>query len=75
LAGGGRLTASSSGVNASESGFVMAPGAGLDFMLRHRLAVRVVEADYLLTRLRSGWIGGYAEQFPDFGGIGFSVRQ
>jgi opacity protein-like surface antigen len=50
LAGGGRLTASSSGVNASESGFVMAPGAVLDFMLRHRLAVRIIEADYLFTR-------------------------
>jgi hypothetical protein len=50
LAGGGRLNASSSGISAGENGFAMAVGGGLDFTIRHRLAIRVIEADYLLTR-------------------------
>lgn len=50
LAGGGRLNASSSGISADENSFAMAMGGGLDFTIRHRLAIRVIEADYLLTR-------------------------
>ena len=50
LAGGGRLNASSSGISAGENSFAMAIGGGLDFTIRHRLAIRVIEADYLLTQ-------------------------
>jgi outer membrane immunogenic protein len=50
LAGGGRLNASSSLVSAGENSFVLAIGGGLDYTIRHRLAIRVIEADYFLTR-------------------------
>jgi hypothetical protein len=50
LAGGGRLNASSSGISAGENSFAIAVGGGLDLTIRHRLAIRVIETDYLLTR-------------------------
>ncbi len=50
LAGGGRLNASSSGINAGENSFAMAVGGGVDLAWKHRLAIRVIEGDYLLTR-------------------------
>jgi len=50
LLGGGRLNASSGNVNAGENGFSMAAGGGVDLPLRGHFAVRLVEADYLLTR-------------------------
>ena len=50
LLGGGRLNASSSSVNAGENGFSMAAGGGVDWPLHGHFAVRLVEADYLLTR-------------------------
>lgn len=53
LLGGGRLTASSSGVNAGENGFAMALGAGVDIGLHSHFAIRLIEADYLLTRFAS----------------------
>jgi outer membrane immunogenic protein len=50
LLGGGRLNASTSGVDAGENGFAMALGGGLDVSFGRRLAIRVGEVDYLLTR-------------------------
>jgi hypothetical protein len=50
LLGGGRLNASSGGISAGENGFSMAIGGGLDWPLRHRFSIRLIEADYLLTR-------------------------
>jgi hypothetical protein len=50
LLGSGRLKASSGGIDAGENGFAMAMGGGLDLSLRSRFAVRLLEADYLLTR-------------------------
>lgn len=53
LLGGGRLTASSSGVNAGENGFAMALGGGVDVSVGSHFAIRLVQADYLLTRFAS----------------------
>jgi outer membrane protein with beta-barrel domain len=53
LLGAGRLNASSTGVKAGENGFVMAVGGGLDVPLHRHFAVRVVQAEYLLTRFNS----------------------
>lgn len=50
LLGGGRLNASSGGVNAGENGFSMTAGGGVDWPLHGHFAVRLAEADYLLTR-------------------------
>jgi hypothetical protein len=54
LLGGGRLNASSSGINAGENAFAIAIGGGLDVPFRSHFAIRVVEADYLLTRFANG---------------------
>jgi opacity protein-like surface antigen len=53
LIGGGRLNASSLGVDAGENGFAMALGGGLDISCGRHLAIRVAEVDYLLTRFDS----------------------
>ncbi len=53
LAGGGRLTASSSGIQAGESGFAMAVGGGLDWPIRSHLSLRVLQADYIMTRFEN----------------------
>jgi opacity protein-like surface antigen len=50
LLGGGRLNASSGGVDAGENGFAMAIGGGVDVPFRKHLAIRLVQAEYLLTR-------------------------
>jgi len=50
LFGGGRLNASSSGVQAGENGFAMAIGGGVDAPLDRHFAIRVVQAEYLITR-------------------------
>ena len=50
LLGGGHLTASTSGLSASENGFAMALGGGIDVPFQHRFAIRVFQAEYLLTR-------------------------
>jgi hypothetical protein len=50
LLGGGRLNASTSGVSAGENGFALAVGGGLDAPLRHHFAIRIVQAEYLLTK-------------------------
>jgi hypothetical protein len=53
LFGGGRLTASASGVDAAENSFAMALGGGVDVHIHSRIAIRLVQADYLLTRFAS----------------------
>jgi hypothetical protein len=50
LVGGGRLNASSGGIQAGENGLAAAFGGGLDLSLTHQFSIRVIEADYLLTR-------------------------
>jgi hypothetical protein len=50
LLGGGRLNASSGGLSAGENGFSMAMGGGLDLPFRRRFALRIIQAEYLLTR-------------------------
>lgn len=50
LLGGGRLNASASGINAGENGFSLAVGGGLDAPLHRGFAIRIVQAEYLLTK-------------------------
>jgi hypothetical protein len=50
LIGAGRLTASSGSFNAGENGFVTAIGGGIDLPIRHHLVIRVMQADYFVTR-------------------------
>ncbi|HYL76327.1 MAG TPA: outer membrane beta-barrel protein [Bryobacteraceae bacterium] len=50
LLGVGRVNASSGGIDAGENGFSMAMGGGLDLPFRRRFALRVIQAEYLLTR-------------------------
>src|ERR1700722_9757712 len=50
LLGGGRLNASSNGIQAGENGFALAIGGGLDVPFRRHFAIRVVQVEYLLTR-------------------------
>jgi hypothetical protein len=50
LIGGGRLNASSGGIDAGENGFAMAAGGGIDMSFHSRWAIRLVQVDYLLTR-------------------------
>jgi hypothetical protein len=50
LLGGGRLNASSTGVQAGENGFVMAVGGGVDIPVHRHFAIRVADVEYLLTR-------------------------
>jgi hypothetical protein len=50
LLGGGRLNASAGGVDAGENGFAMAVGGGLNVAAGRRFSIRLVEANYLLTR-------------------------
>ena len=50
LFGGGRLNASAGGVDAGENSFAMAVGGGLNVSAGRRFSIRLVEANYLLTR-------------------------
>jgi hypothetical protein len=50
LAGGGRLNASSGGVQAGENGLVMAAGGGLDAPLGEHFSLRLAQAEYMVTR-------------------------
>jgi hypothetical protein len=50
LFGGGRLNASANGVNAGENGLALIAGGGIDLSRGHHFAIRLFEADYLLTR-------------------------
>lgn len=53
LIGGGQLNASSNGIDAGENGFVMAAGGGLDVPFHRHFAIRLVQAEYLMTRFNS----------------------
>jgi hypothetical protein len=61
LVGGIRLNANSGDVNAGKNGFAMAIGGGVDLRLRPRFAIRLIQAEYLLTRL-ANVSGGSATQ-------------
>ena len=50
LLGGGRLTASSGGIDAGENGFAMTAGGGVDIPFRPHISIRIIQAEYLLTR-------------------------
>src|SRR5579883_1187617 len=50
LLGGGRLNANSGGIEAGENGLVGAFGGGWDLPLTHQIYIRVIQADYLMTR-------------------------
>jgi hypothetical protein len=52
LLGGGRLNASSNGIQAGENGFALTIGGGLDVPFHRHFAIRIVQAEYLLTRFR-----------------------
>jgi hypothetical protein len=54
LVGAGRLNASSSTIKAGENAFTIAIGGGLDVPVRSHYTIRIVEADYLLTRFANG---------------------
>ncbi len=51
LFGASGLTASAGGVSATENAFAMTLGAGVDVRVAPRIAVRVIQTDYLLSRL------------------------
>ncbi len=51
LFGASGLTATVGGVSATENAFAMALGAGVDVRVTPRIAVRVIQTDYLLSRL------------------------
>lgn len=51
LFGVGGLTANAGGVSATENAFATALGTGVDVRVAPRLAVRVIQADYVLSRL------------------------
>jgi hypothetical protein len=44
------LNASSGGISAGENAFSMAIGGGVDVPFSRRFSIRVIQADYLLTR-------------------------
>lgn len=50
----GALTPGTSGLPGSANGFAFAPGGGVDVKLKDHFAVRVVQVDYLLTRINNG---------------------
>jgi peptidoglycan-associated lipoprotein len=49
----GELTPGSSGLAGSGNGFAMTAGGGLDVKLSHHFSLRVVQADYFLTRFNN----------------------
>jgi hypothetical protein len=51
LFGASGLTASAGGVSATENAFAMTLGTGVDVRVTPRFAVRVIQTDYLLSRL------------------------
>ena len=55
LFGGLSLRASAGGISASETGFAMALGGGLDVNAGKRVAIRVFQLDYLPNRLAGVW--------------------
>ena len=50
LAGGGRITASTTSVSAGENALVLAVGGGVDLNAQRHFAFRVLEVEYLMNR-------------------------
>lgn len=50
LAGGGRITASTTGVSAGENAFVLAAGGGVDLTGRGHFTFRLLEVEYFMNR-------------------------
>ncbi|HUL35565.1 MAG TPA: outer membrane beta-barrel protein [Candidatus Eisenbacteria bacterium] len=50
LLGGGRLNANSGGIEAGENGLAGTFGGGWDLPLTHQIDIRMIQADYLMTR-------------------------
>jgi hypothetical protein len=50
LAGAGRLNARANGISAGENSIAVAAGGGLDLSRGGRFAIRLIEAEYLVTR-------------------------
>lgn len=63
LLGVGRVTASAGGVNAAENALALAAGGGLDLRFHSRFSLRLVQADYLLTRFNG--VAGNSETQND----------
>ena len=50
LAGGASLTGNLNGQHASENGFALIAGVGVDARVQPHFSIRILEADYLMTR-------------------------
>ena len=50
LAGANRISASTSGLSASDTAFAMAFGGGVDTNVTHHVSVRAIQLDYLFTK-------------------------
>jgi opacity protein-like surface antigen len=50
LVGANRVSASTAGLNASDTAFAMALGGGLDVKAARRVSARLVQVDYLFTK-------------------------
>jgi hypothetical protein len=50
LFGGFHASASFGGLSGSTNGFAMAPGVGVDAVMNNRIAIRLVQADWVLLR-------------------------
>jgi hypothetical protein len=50
-----RVASTSSSPSASRNGFAAGVGGGLDYNVGFHLAIRVIQADYLRTRLTNQW--------------------
>jgi hypothetical protein len=51
--GGAQVNASSSGIQAGETGFAMSAGGGLDLPIHQHILLRVFQADYIMTRFEN----------------------
>lgn len=54
LLGGAHISASFSGVSGSDSAFALAFGGGVDVKVHPHVAIRVIQAEYLLTKFNDG---------------------
>jgi hypothetical protein len=66
LIGGARASTGALGVSTSDTALATAIGGGIDVNLNRTLAIRAVQADYLMTRFKTG---------PQFFFSGFDQRQ
>jgi opacity protein-like surface antigen len=61
LFGATRVTGEAVGISDHQTGFAMALGGGVDAKLNDHVAIRIVQADYLLTRLKGESIACIAD--------------